>query len=265
MVKLIFEPTISVLAEQKLNLIGLDDLVVWLQNHRKIKNLNTMDDLFPHTASETDNELLVELAGRKCYDSFGANAGRKSNAEYLKHILESNHLSCFYHAKMTFFFAGVSRKFSHQFIRNYIGSDRSEEGSPSQESTRYTTHYGHYVVPPYLLIEKDNPRVSNFEYLCAENYAAYRSEITHLEMKFRSENGGSEPKGMDKKRIQEAAAGLLNNSAETSFIWTTNPIALRKFIKERKDPHADLEMIRFATKLLSISKTRWPNFFFDME
>lgn len=35
----------------------------------------------------TGAELLPELAGRKCYDSFGLKAGRKTNAEYLHHVI----------------------------------------------------------------------------------------------------------------------------------------------------------------------------------
>jgi thymidylate synthase ThyX len=67
------------------------------------------------------------------------------------------------------------------------------------------------------------------------------------------------PTGMDKKRIYEAASSFLPHQAETSLIWTTNPIAAAKFFKERENPAADLEMQRFAKTWRRVCVARWPN------
>ncbi len=72
---------------------------------------------------------------------------------------------------------------------------------------------------------------------------------------------GSEPKGMDRKRIYECAAQRLPGAASTSFIWTTNPVALAKLFKERCDFAADLEIQRFAQKLRQLCYQNWPNLF----
>ena len=61
--------------------------------------------------------------------------------------------------------------------------------------------------------------------------------------------------------IFEAAAGYLSMSAETSFVWTTNPMALRKFLRERCHDAADAEIFRFAKKLARICFRLWPNLF----
>ena len=171
-IRLITEPTVILLAEQRLSSPGLNDLVDWVRDYRPeclpdgLENVPASHArgmfLFPHEGDEgnraiTDNELLVELAGRECYHSYGLKAGRKDNREYLERMLFPEdpgmlpHASVAYHAKMTFFIAGVSRRVSHELIRHYVGADRSEEGSPSQESTRYTFHPGHFAVPPRVM------------------------------------------------------------------------------------------------------------------
>lgn len=217
----------------------------------------------------THNELLVELAGRKCYDSFGLKADRKSNAEYIAHTQEGEipHRSIAYHAKMSFFFAGISRRVSHELIRNYVGADRDEEGAPSQESTRYTEHHGRYVVHPRD-VRPSTPNdhtpdlasfeIARFRELCQENYEAYLGYVARQNAALPP---GEPPKGLARKRILEAASQRLMHAVETSFVWTTNPMALTKLLVERDNPAADLEFQRFARLLKYVSVRRWPNLF----
>jgi len=206
--------------------------------------------LFPHNGEAedgralTDNELLVELAGRKCYNSFGAKAGRKSNAEYIAHMQSGDvpHASVLYHAKLSFFIAGVSRRVSHELIRNYVGADRDEEGSPSQESTRFVEHAGFYIIPPkYLDASADREQFQNN---CHYNYACYRAMVDRQIADYTALYG-ARPKGMDYKRILEAASALLMHTVETSWIWTTNPMAIAKMARERDHDGADAEFRRF--------------------
>ena len=274
-------PVISVIAQQRIEQPGLDAMLHWLalrdpdclpQDPVTLTNCPTrLSRLLPglrspagHPAPDagvTDNELLAELSGRLCYRSFGEAAGRKNNSDYMQHIFSMDplHASIAYHAKMTFFFAGVSRKLSHQFIRNYVGSDRSEEGSPSQESSRFCEHHGYYVVPP-AYEEADRHRLTTFRAACQSNWNTYQDELEVMFQNYETEHK-MEPKGASKKRIFEAAAGLLNQYTETSFVWTTNPIALRKFLKERCNPAADAEIDRFARSLARICFMTWPNLF----
>ena len=297
-IRLVTEPTVIVLGEMNLDVTGLNQLLDWVQDYRPEcvpdgrpgdANQRAMD-LFPHRglgwhhpeggSSEgeqralTHNELLVELAGRECYHSYGLKAGRKDNAEYIGRMLFPEdpamlpHASVAYHAKMTFFIAGVSRRVSHELIRHYVGADRSEEGSPSQESTRYTFHPGHFAVPPYVLersIQTSVPwtegeALVSFQNAMARAYADYLAFIEQEESACEKAHG-DKPKAIDRKRIYECAAGLLPMQACTSFIWTTNPLALGKLFKERCSEAADKEFQRFALKWRDLARKRWPNLF----
>jgi len=292
---IIDEPIIEVIAEMKLVHNGVLAMAEWVKKYRPDcvpeGGIYRVEDLLPHSRweewpdgrkiatdageenefrSPSDNEILCELAGRKCYDSFAEKGAKRTNAEYLASMWTGRgvpHRSTGYHAKMSFFFAHVSRRVSHELIRNYVGSDRDEEGSPSQESTRFTEHPGVYICHPRDL----KPRmdglgvhapwgIERFRREAQDNYDRYLSYIREAVAVFLYDHK-VEPKGMDRKRIYEAASGRLLQSCATSFIWTTNPMALMKFFGERCDEAADLEMQRFANLLKRVCLNRWPNLF----
>lgn len=266
------EPTIAILAEMRLA-PGVGDIYNWVREHRPDclpKDGGGTTGLWPHDWTDktlsgekrvlTENELLVELAGRKCYDSFGERAGRKSNREYIENTQSGDipHASILYHAKFSFFFAGISRRVSHELIRNYVGADREEEGAPSQESTRFAHHYGFFICPPRYL---GNPvKEAFFKTSMQVAYDAYL-EAVDSDVRQHERDNGSPPTGMDRKRIYEAASSFLPHQAETSFIWTTNPAAIAKLVRERDNPAADLEIQRFARKLKRVVVDHAPNLF----
>lgn len=274
-VTLVHKPTVIALAEMTLLPDGLNEMLDWVESYRpeclpeetifdKDKRAFT---LFPHHGKEdkrqlTGNELLVELAGRSCYHSYGVKAGRKRNAEYVGRMLFPEtgtmpHASVAYHAKMSFFVAGVSRRLSHELIRHYVGSDRHEEGSPSQESTRYTLQPGFFVVPPYI---EQHGLTDEFGSAMRLSYNIYRRFLDKQEREFEGLHG-KPPSGKERKRIYEAAAGLLPMQTATSFVWTANPVSLAKMFKERRDEAADLEFQALANQWHSLCCDRWPNLF----
>lgn len=274
------DPIVEVIAEMKLDETGVLAMADWVKKYRPDcvpeGGFSKVLDLVPHDGSDrasrdsdksfydrqvTDNELLCELAGRKCYDSFAEKGARRTNREYLASMWTGRgvpHRSTGYHAKASFFFAHISRRVSHELIRNYVGADRDEEGSPSQESTRFTEHPGVYICHPRDL---EGSRLDDFIGEVNLNYANYLSYIEKAVHSWKVTHEDQEPKGMDRKRIYEAASGRLLQSCATSFIWTTNPMALSKFFHERCDEAADLEMQRFANKLKEVCLARWPNLF----
>jgi thymidylate synthase (FAD) len=267
------EPVVAVLAAMALQGPGLREMAEWVRARRPEcmpdeydrSKLDCWTTLVPHPLVEEDrilssNEVLVELAGRKCYDSFGLKAGRKTNREYIANTQAGDvpHGSIMYHAKMTFFIGGVSRRVSHELIRHYVGADRTEEGSPSQESTRYVEHSGYYIAHPAILDNADE--LSVFASAMDVNYAEYRGYITRRSEEFARAHG-KPPSGMDRKRIFESASPYLSHACETSFIWTSNPIALAKMFKERDNEAADLEYLRLARKWKRVCKEHWPNLF----
>lgn len=276
-VQLVTEPTITVLADLTLKEDGIIEMAKWVKNHRPNCGIDLEElqgkacpeyGLLPHdiwddkrmlSSMLTDNEVLCELAGRKCYDSFGDAAGRPTNKEYLQHIMEVKHNSVLYHAKMVFFFGGISRRLSHELIRTYVGADRENDGSPSQESTRFTYHYGFYIAPPRTLENEERTEV--FRELCQENYDSYCNYVDNQIEIWEDEHEGQRIPTMERKRIFEDAAGRLLMQAETSLIWTTNPVAITKQILERTSPYADREYQRFARMLAKVCVDRWPNLF----
>jgi thymidylate synthase ThyX len=272
------DPIVQVLASMQLEHDGVMEMAKWVQQYRPHcvpeDGFQGIMDLLPHNGLDfdpanpedprvvTDNELLCEFAGRKCYDSFADAGAKRTNGEYLRSMWQGRvpHRSTGYHAKMTFFFAHISRRVSHELIRNYVGSDRDEEGSPSQESTRFTHHPGTYIAHPYYL---DNvEELARFEIRAQRNYEEYVETIQRKVAWYEHANG-KKPVGLDKKRIYESTAGDLLMECGTSFIWTTNPMALNKFFHERDDEAADMEMCRFARAVKRVSLARWPNLFPD--
>lgn len=264
-------PTVACIADMVFDPDGLDALVGWVRSRAPEcvpdgYGRDKLGALLPHGATEdgrvlSHNELLVELAGRKCYNSFGDKAGRKTNREYIVNTQQGDvpHASIMYHAKMTFFIGGVSRRVSHELIRHYVGADRTEEGSPSQESTRYVEHAGFYIAHPAIL--EDIEELHLFKGAMSRNYDEYLSFIDRREEAYAAAHGGEMPKGMDRKRIFESASPYLSHACETSFLWTTNPIALLKMGRERDHDAADLEFRRLMQVWKTVCVERWPNLF----
>jgi thymidylate synthase (FAD) len=284
------DPVILPIAEMRLNALQLEGMAEWVKEHRPEclpDEYQSWRDLFPHKLADetvatnpealaqevrglTDVELLVELAGRACYHSFGLKAGKRSNAEYIANTqsMDPPHASILYHAKMTFFFAGISRRVSHELIRNYVGADRNEEGNPSQESTRFTHHYGFFICPPkYMRDDFDYSKGHHQQFMQERFKRAMQMSYDHYlgaveeECAAFQQKHGKQPSQLDRKRIYEAASSFLPHQAETSFIWSTNVAAIAKLVKERADNAADLEIQRFAKKLRKICVERWPNVF----
>lgn len=289
------DPIVTVLGEMALDHDGVMEMARWVQRYRPQcvpeGGFSEVLDLVPHDGTETqtcpnsrdsvcsedclwcagtsvakrkitDNELLCELAGRKCYDSFAEAGARRTNGEYLRSMWQGRipHRSTGYHAKMSFFFAHVSRRVSHELIRNYVGADRDEEGNPSQESTRFTHHPGVYIAHPSIL--NHEYELSQFRLRAQRNYEEYVGTIERKIASFRGRTG-KDPKGLDRKRIYESTSNDLMHSCGTSFIWTTNPMAITKFLHERDNDEADMEMARFARAWKRVVIARWPNLFID--
>lgn len=270
-------PTVIPLAQMELIPSGLDALAAWMRDNAPETEVSDASDLLPrHGVTEarpaTDNELLAELGGRTCYRSFGAKGMPRTNEAYLRSMWEGRipHRSTGYHPHMTFFIAGVSRRVSHELIRNYVGHAKDEEGAPSQESTRYTDHPGIYIAHPRMPEVRDVVGINGMswqaelgQYAAAmqcgyDEYLAYQQREIEA---FKARHDGAMPKGMDRKRIYEAASSYLHHSCATSFVWTSNPMALCKFFEERVDAAADLEMQRFARVWRDVCLAWWPNLF----
>lgn len=261
MIELILEPKISILAEPTFSRGGIEFMVDDLK--RRYPDTGDVDLDIMMDAETTDAETLTEIMGRLCYASFGKRASGKSNAEYIQHTQSGQiaHKSIMYHAHFSFYFSGISRRWANELIRHHVGCHGEHEGSPSAESSRFCLIPGSYVAPVGIL--KNETMLSGYQLDMNLAHEQYIAMVEKMTSKFISETG-SNPRGMDKKRILEAAAGLLPSSVETHMGWTANASALVKMILERSDYSADLEARRFVRLLAEKLYSHSPNLFFQL-
>lgn len=254
--RLIFEPTVHVVAEPLMSMHGihewLDDLSLRDIADRPDTPLNHI--VYDVTETGMTIDTLTEFAGRQCYRSF---AKGRPPAEYIANLIEQGHNSVFGHATVTFAIAGVSRSLTHELIRHHVGT------RPSQESQRFVDAKDiRFVVPPAMLIsDEPDQAIGLFAAQCEEARRQYATWVAIS----RASNGWVTRFGdMKRKRIMEAARAVLPNCAETRLVWTTNMEAARHFFKQRGDIHADLEIRRLAVAMFKKLQPMAPLTFADM-
>jgi len=81
--KIVREPQIYLVGRQNLDPVGVEN---FLADHGVTWSTDT----------EVGGEALAEMAGRVCYMSYGK--GRKTNREFIEHIVEVGHGSVLEHA-----------------------------------------------------------------------------------------------------------------------------------------------------------------------
>lgn len=188
----------------------------------------------------THPEVLVEFAGRNCYQSW-SNPGKKTNKEYIENILKHGHGSVLEHASATFFITGVSRSLTHELIRH-------RHLSFSELSQRFVNmEEVEFIIPPALkevapgTVLNSKPAVDGY------------NAIVEL----------LEGEGCTRKQAREAARMMLPNCTETKVVVTGNFRAWRGFIDSRANEHADAEICALAVEICTQLKARFPAAFQD--
>jgi thymidylate synthase (FAD) len=181
-------------------------------------------------------EDLIEFAGRICYMSFGSDQSRKTNQEYIHHLIKQQHESVLEHASWTFLLTGVSRAFTHQLVRHRVGF------SFSQLSQQYHDEAGaKYVMPEE--IKKHPALVSDWIRLIA----GLRREYVTIAANLNPNESEQVRVTKEKQRaIRSAARTILPNATETKIVFSANGRALRHFLAKRGAIVGDLEMRRVA-------------------
>jgi len=222
---------------------------------------------FPTTDSKDGAELLSEYAGRCCYLSFGSKRGRKTNSDYIRHILEMRHGSVLEHNSYAFLVQGISRAASHELVRH-------RHLSYSQLSQRYVSHEeADLVIHPEFLRNLDQIGKDFVTYELEREYSdvliwyeelTSRFESLYKDVKFEGVDE-EESKRMRRKMARQAARMVLPNMTETKMVVSGNARAWRTFIDRRATLGADLEIRCLAIKILQILKEVSPNIFGDYE
>lgn len=207
------------------------------------------EELTWQTDTEVGAEKLAEIAGRVCYMSYGK--GRKTNAEFVGHIIDVGHGSVLEHGVWSFLFTGVSRSFTHELIRH-------RHFSYSQLSQRYVDESDSDYIEPDVIASDPALHATWCEAVNAAR-AGYDRLVAGLEAKFTD----VADKTLRRKMARQAARSVLPNATETKIFVTANARALRHFIELRGSEHAEVEIRKVAVQVLRIMQQEAPNMFSD--
>jgi thymidylate synthase (FAD) len=209
-------------------------------------------DLTWTTDTEVGAEALAEMAGRLCYLSYGK--GRRSNREFLDHIVEVGHGSVLEHAVWSFVITGVSRSLTHELVRHRAG------WAYSQLSQRYVNESESPYVEPDVIAE--DPALHAVWVAAVDGArAAYDRLVSGLERHYAGEPDST----LRRKLARQAARSVLPNATETRIFVTANARALRHFIEMRGSAAADVEIRKVALQVLDLMLRESPALFSDYE
>ena len=182
-------------------------------------------------------EKLIESAGRTCYLSFGKQ-GKGTEMAFIRMLVKMGHLSVLEHAVATFRISGVSRAFTHQFVRHRLCSY-------TQQSQRYVNESNFKYVEPESIKNRLKAH-SVFTKFMGEAKKTY-SELQKLGIK------------------NEDARFVLPNAVETQIVVTANLREWRHIIELRGEPSAQWEIRKAAIEILRALKKHAPTVFADFE
>jgi thymidylate synthase (FAD) len=237
--KILREPQIYLVGRQQLNLESVNQFL-------------SDNEFVWDTDTDISAEQLCEIAGRLCYTSYGK--GRKSNKEYVGHILEVGHGSVIEHAVWNFLITGVSRSLTHELIRHRAGF------SYSQLSQRYVDESETDFVEPDVIA--DDPELHRIWMEAVEKTRdSYITLVNKLSDKFQDVSD----KTLRRKMARQAARSVLPNATETKIFVTANARAIRNFVELRANEAADCEIRKLAIKFLRLMQIESPSLFGDYE
>jgi thymidylate synthase (FAD) len=241
-----------IVSEPQVYLVGRQSL-----DHAEVQRFLKDHSTSWQTDSENGSELIVELAGRVCFLSFGDKQFRKTNADYVGNLINQGHGSVLEHAVWDLLITGVSRSLTHELVRHRAGT------AISQLSQRYVDEStADFVEPP--IIAQDPELHEIWQQSVQASHTAYMALVEkladHVQERFRDL-----PKTQRRKMAREAARSVLPNATETKVLFSANARALRWIITLRGGEGAEPEIRRLAVKLARLMQQEAPNLFNDLE
>ena len=236
--------TLKIVREPKVYLVGRQ-----VTDEAALAKFLADEQVTWQTDTEVGAEKLAEVAGRVCYMSYGK--GRKTNKEFIGHIIEVGHGSVLEHGVWSFLVTGVSRSFTHELIRH-------RHFSYSQLSQRYVDESDSDYIEPDVIAADPELHAVWCEAVNAAR-SAYDQLVKGLETRFTDMTD----KTLRRKMARQAARSVLPNATETKIFFTGNARALRHFIELRGSEHAEVEIRKVAVEVLRIMQKEAPNVFSD--
>ena len=238
--------TLKILREPKVYLVGRQ-----VVDPAAVEEFLSDHEVTWQTDTEVGAEALAEMAGRVCYMSYGK--GRKTNREFVGHIVDVGHGSVLEHAVWSFLITGVSRSFTHELIRH-------RHFSYSQLSQRYVNESdSNFIEPDVIAGDPELHRV------WCEAVDGTRRAYDQLVEGLQKHYAAVPEATLRRKLARQAARSVLPNATETKIFVTGNARALRHFIELRGSEHADVEIRKVAIAMLEILRAQAPNLFADYE
>jgi thymidylate synthase (FAD) len=209
------------------------------------------------TERASQEEEIIEAAGRICYMSFGDKQSPRQNSEYLRHLISQGHESVLEHVSWGFLITGVSRAFTHQLVRHRVGFAFSQLSQQYHEETD-----AHFVEPQVELPPSARAAWEKATKAAKEAYNEILDSLRPLEKQpARSDASLKEIR----RAVRSTARSVLPNATETKIWVTANARALRHFFSVRGTLAGDLEMRQVATETLRLVKKNAPSLFFDFD
>lgn len=219
------------------------------------------------TDSQSDAELLTEVAGRRCYQSWeteevsvseknpNLTKVRTGNRNYINNILKVHHGSVIEHASVTYAIENVTRVFTHEIVRHRLCAF-------SQESLRFVRPTSLRAYFPEVFKDLPEPARKHvaalFDGCFEELEGIQRQLVAILGMDQVTRHFG------DKKKLQSAMRRLMPIGMATGIIVTTNHRNWRHLVAMRTAKGAE-EEIRLVFKLIADDLlSRYPALYQDM-
>lgn len=230
------------------------------------------------TDAPSEGEALIEIAGKACYRSFSVDLNpnlrrvrKNDNRGYIGNsILGQKHGSVLEHVYDTYGYVGVSRVFTHEFVRH-------RHASPSQESLRFVrltdlqAYFPEVFKEGFLkLVGEETGKDENW----AQNTSTYLEEKmknvfeyleqVQLELAEQLDLDGLESFAL-KKQLTSAMRRMAPIGLATTIILTANLREWRHIIAMRTAEGAEEEIRRVSYETFIDLRNRYPNVFQDAD
>lgn len=209
----------------------------------------------PGADVKSDGELLVEVAGRTCYKSFGTALNknltrvRSDHHEYIGNILTTHHGSVLEHATTTVGFVNVSRIFTHELVRHRAGC------AYSQESMRFVRLEDVGMFIPSCI--KEDPKALAMFTAATEAAEDYYKRLTNLLIR-------DDMPFAKKKEITSAIRRIAPSGHATNIVVTANHRAWRHLFELRTARGVEEEIGVVFSELAEQFRKHYPAFYQDM-